>query len=74
MIIIGLWSGLDFSNFSRLIDLNSETSSTLCEDLTVIDDDLVEGTEELVVSLTITSGPVQITTRSTAIVIVDNDS
>ena len=40
----------------------------------MIDDELVEGTEELVVSLTTISGPVQITTQSVAIVIVDNDS
>ena len=39
----------------------------------MIDDDLVEGTEELVVSLTVVSGPVQITTQSTTITILDND-
>ena len=40
----------------------------------VVDDDLVEGTEELVVSLAIASGSVQINTQNNiTVVILDND-
>lgn len=66
----------DFSNFSRTTDLynTSDTTLILCENVTLIDDELVEGVEDLTVSVSTISGPVMIATQNyTTVTILDND-
>ena len=63
----------DYEQFSQSITLDLATSSPYCVDLNLIGDEVVEGQEYFVLSVSAMSGPVEISNQNTTVQLRDND-